>query len=134
MAGITEGDRLLLKSVSGITKCDRYYKMRRNTFIISFINDLGTFALGCVFAKLMVKPIYPFPLNLAFLSGRNLLREQKMIRQRKRMCKDKSIFLCKSNKTTFLGQSVPLNTWIYGKVSYDNVGSTEIFYLNTLFR
>ena len=57
-----------------------------------------------------------------------------MIRQRKRMYKDKSIFLCKSNKTTFLGQSVPRNTWIYGKVSYDNVGSTEIFYLNTLFR
>ena len=57
-----------------------------------------------------------------------------MIKQRKRMCKDKSIFLCKSNKTTFLGQSVPRNTWIYGKVSYDNVGSTEIFYLNTLFR
>ena len=49
------------------------------------------------------------------------------------MRKDKSIFLCESNKTSFLGQSARCNTWIYGKISYDNVGSTEIFYLNTLF-
>ena len=29
---ITKCDRLLLQSASGITKCDSYYKVRRNTF------------------------------------------------------------------------------------------------------
>ena len=30
MTGITRRDRDLLKSVTGITKCDKYYKARRN--------------------------------------------------------------------------------------------------------
>ena len=29
-SGITKCDRLLLQSASGITKCDSYYKVRRN--------------------------------------------------------------------------------------------------------
>ena len=31
---ITKCDRLLLQSASGITKCDGYYKVRRNGYII----------------------------------------------------------------------------------------------------
>ena len=49
------------------------------------------------------------------------------------MCQGLMKFLCESNKTTFFGESVPCNTRIYEKVSCDNVGSTGIFYLNTLF-
>ena len=30
-SGITRCDRLLLQSASGIIKCDSYYKVRRNT-------------------------------------------------------------------------------------------------------
>ena len=30
MSGITKRDRLLLQSASSITKCDSYYKVRRN--------------------------------------------------------------------------------------------------------
>ena len=44
---ITECDRLLLQSTSGITKCDSYYKVRRNNYLnLLLLNWLTPQILG----------------------------------------------------------------------------------------
>ena len=45
MSGITKCDSLLLQTTPGNTKCDSYYKVRRNTVIIpldDFLRNLKT--------------------------------------------------------------------------------------------